>query len=208
MKQEKKALILQGGWDGHEPQLVAKRFAGLLEKNGYSCTVSDTLDVLSDLSYLLSLDLVVACWTMGTIENDYVTNLSKAVGAGVGLTGCHGGLCDSFRDNTQWQFMIGGQWVSHPGGDGVEYEVNICHGSSPLVQGIEDFPVVSEQYYLHINSNKITNKKITPVAMINRMFFVMLFPKILLDEVFFAFIVSWNQFISKLIKEHTQIIYI
>ena len=27
----KKALIFQGGWDGHEPQLVAARFGRLLE---------------------------------------------------------------------------------------------------------------------------------------------------------------------------------
>ena len=57
----KKALILQGGWDGHEPQLTSKRFAGLLEKHGYTCTISDTLDVLDDLEMLMGLDLIVAC---------------------------------------------------------------------------------------------------------------------------------------------------
>ena len=84
----KKALILQGGWDGHEPQLTSARFAGLLEKNGYACKISDTLDVLDDLDYLMGLDLVVACWTMGEIDHKYVQNLSKAVGTGVGLTSC------------------------------------------------------------------------------------------------------------------------
>lgn len=151
MKTDKKVLILQGGWDGHEPALVSKRFAAMLQKNGYTCTISDTLDPLADVDYLMSLDLVVACWTMGEIDNDYVTNLSKAVGAGVGLAGCHGGMCDSFRDNTQWQFMTGGQWVSHPGGDGIDYIVNICKGSSPIVEGLEDFKVTSEHYYLHVD---------------------------------------------------------
>ncbi|NLK75531.1 MAG: hypothetical protein GX288_09620, partial [Clostridiales bacterium] len=106
---------------------------------------------LSDLDYLMGLDLVVACWTMGKIDNQYVTNLSKAVGSGVGLAGCHGGMCDSFRENTEWQFMTGGQWVSHPGGDGIEYTVNICKGSSKIVEGLEDFKVSSEHYYLHID---------------------------------------------------------
>lgn len=104
----KKALIVQGGWDGHEPQLTSKRFAGLLEKHGYECVISDTLDALADLDSLLKLDLIVSCWTMGEICHDYVVNVCKAVGAGVGLAGCHGGMCDSFRQDTEWQFITGG----------------------------------------------------------------------------------------------------
>ena len=147
----RKALIFQGGWDGHEPQLTSKRFGALLEKEGFSVTVSDTLDCLSNLEPLLELDLLVACWTMGDIENEKVTNLSKAVGAGVGFAGCHGGMCDSFRQNTEWQFITGGQWVSHPGGDGINYTVNITARSNPIMEGLEDFPVCSEHYYLHID---------------------------------------------------------
>ncbi len=147
----KKALIFQGGWDGHEPQLTSKRFAGLLEQENFSVEIADTLDCLKDVEKLMELDLMVACWTMGEIDNQYVVNLSKAIGSGVGLAGCHGGMCDSFRQNTEWQFITGGQWVSHPGGDGIEYMVNINHGSSPIVEGLEDFPVCSEHYYLHID---------------------------------------------------------
>ena len=147
----KKALIFQGGWDGHEPQKTAKRFAGLLEKEGFEVEVSDTLDCLADLDSLLKLDLLVACWTMSEIKREYSQNVSKAVGSGVGLAGCHGGMCDSFRNDTEWQFITGGQWISHPGGDGIEYTVNICKGSSPIIDGIEDFKVVSEHYYLHID---------------------------------------------------------
>jgi len=147
----KKALIFQGGWDGHEPELVSKRFAGMLGEEGYEVKISDTLDCLAELNVLMSLDLIVACWTMGEINNDYVNNIAAAVGAGTGLAGCHGGMCDSFRGNTQWQFITGGQWVSHPGGDGIEYTVNINHGSSPIIEGINDFQVKSEHYYLHID---------------------------------------------------------
>jgi len=148
---EKKVLILQGGWDGHEPKLVAQRCKKLMEKNGFTCTISETLDVLADLEMLKSQELIVACWTMGEIKNDLVINIAKAVGEGVGIAGCHGGMCDSFRQNTEWQYITGGQWVSHPGGDGVEYMVNICKGSSPIVEGLEDFMVASEHYYLHID---------------------------------------------------------
>ncbi len=151
MPTEKKVLILQGGWEGHEPKLTARRFQGMLEKHGYACTISETHDVLDDLDYLKSLDLIVACWTMGSIERRHEQNISIAVGTGVGLAGCHGGMCDAFRQSTEWQFMTGGQWVSHPGGDGIQYTVNIRHGSSPITEGIEDFVVESEHYYLHID---------------------------------------------------------
>lgn len=147
----KKALIFEGGWDGHEPKLTSRRFAGMLERNGYTVTVSDTLECLRDLDELMTNDLLVACWTMGQIDGALTRNVAKAVGAGCGLAGCHGGMCDAFRNDTEWQFMTGGQWVSHPGGDGIEYKVNICHGSSPITEGLEDFDVKSEHYYLHVD---------------------------------------------------------
>ena len=147
----KKALIFQGGWDGHEPELTSKRFASLLEKNGYETVITDTLDTLLDLDYVMSMDLLVACWTMGKIPDECCKNVVKAVAAGTGLAGCHGGMCDSFRENTEWQFMTGGQWVSHPGGDGVNYTVNINKSSSPIVEGLEDFEVCIEHYYLHVD---------------------------------------------------------
>lgn len=151
MQTDKKVLVVQGGWDGHEPDLTSKRFAAIMERNGYKAEISDNLDCLADLDKLMELDLIVTCWTMGEIKQEYTQNVAKAVGAGVGLAGCHGGMCDSFRNDTEWQFMTGGQWVSHPGGDGINYTVNICHGSSPITEGIEDFEVSSEHYYLHVD---------------------------------------------------------
>ena len=147
----KKALIFQGGWDGHEPHLTSKRFAGMLEKNGIATEIYDDHTCFADFEKLLTYDLIVACWTGGTMEGQYSRNISEAVARGVGLAGCHGGMCDSFRNDTEWQFMTGGQWVSHPGGDGVEYTVNIRRGTSPIIEGLEDFTVKSEHYYLHID---------------------------------------------------------
>jgi type 1 glutamine amidotransferase len=147
----KKALIFQGGWDGHEPQLTSKRFAGLLEKNGIASEIYDDHSCFADYEKLLTYDLIVACWTGGDLNGEHSRNISEAVARGVGLAGCHGGMCDAFRNDTNWQFMTGGQWVSHPGGDGVEYTVNIRRGTSPIVEGLEDFTVKSEHYYLHVD---------------------------------------------------------
>lgn len=147
----KKALIVWGGWEGHQPKEVAELFSAMLDAEGFEVEVSDTLEAYADKDKLLGLDLIVPVWTMGRIEQQWVTNISEAVQAGTGLAGCHGGMCDAFRDNTDWQFMTGGQWVAHPGNDGTRYEVNVKHSSSPLVAGIADFTVSTEQYYLHID---------------------------------------------------------
>ena len=148
----KKAWIIWGGWDGHEPQLVANRFARILRENDYEVEIFDDLSALENREALNEIDLLVPVWTMGTITREQSQAAAEAVGKyGVGIAGCHGGMCDSFRQDTEWQFMTGGQWVSHPGGDGVKYKVNIRRGSSPLVDGINDFEVATEQYYVHID---------------------------------------------------------
>jgi uncharacterized protein len=146
-----KALIVWGGWDGHEPEQVAAIFERILKEERFEVEVSTTLEAYQDAEKLLDLDLIVPLWTMGEIEQKLVNNVSEAVQSGVGLTGCHGGMCDAFRNNVDWQFMTGGQWVAHPGNDGVEYMVNMKRGSSLLLDHIEDFQVKSEQYYLHVD---------------------------------------------------------
>ena len=125
----KKALIFYGGWDGHTPGETAELFRDLLVAEDFQVTMSDTLDVLNDYEALKQYDLFVPVWTMGKISWEAEQNICKAVAEGAGIAGCHGGMCDSFRESTEWQFMTGSQWVSHPGGDGVEYTVNINHGS-------------------------------------------------------------------------------
>ncbi len=147
----KTALIFWGGWDGHQPELVANLFRGMLEAEGISVTVSPSQDMLADRVALEGLDLIVPIWTMGTIEKEFAVNVAEAVAGGVGLAGCHGGMCDAFRDNVLWQFMTGANWVAHPGGDGLEYKVNIVPNGGPLTDGIADFDVKTEQYYLHVD---------------------------------------------------------
>ena len=120
-----RALITWGGWPGHEPDRVADLFREMLEAEGATVTVTDTLDAFDDPEGLRALDLIVPVWTMGELTRERATNVSEAVARGVGLAGCHGGMCDAFRDNPLWQFMTGGNWVAHPGGDGVT-----LHGSA------------------------------------------------------------------------------
>ena len=151
MDREKKVLIFQGGWEGHEPVQVSARFARIMEKHGYTCEIHSDQEALLDEGRVMEMDLIIPCWTMGSIQPKARENIVKAVAAGCGLAGCHGGMCDAFREDVEWQFMTGGQWVSHPGGDGVHYQVNIRRGSSPIVEGMEDFEVCSEQYYLHVD---------------------------------------------------------
>jgi type 1 glutamine amidotransferase len=147
----KQALIVWGGWDGHQPKEVGKLFARLLCEADYEVEVSDSLNAFNEAEKLKQLNLIVPIWTMGTIETEQEQNVLEAVESGVGLAGCHGGMCDAFRNNTGWQFMTGGQWVAHPGNDGTNYRVKITDTSSPLTQGIADFDVSSEQYYMHID---------------------------------------------------------
>lgn len=154
---DKKALIVWGGWNGHEPEPVAGIFADALKSHGFEVEVSNTLDAFLDGEKLKGLDLIVPVWTMGKITNDQLKPVVEAVKSGVGIAGCHGGMCDSFREATEYQFMTGGQWVAHPGNDGVEYTVRITDPSHFITQGVPaEFPVKSEQYYMHTDpANKV-----------------------------------------------------
>jgi type 1 glutamine amidotransferase len=113
--------------------------------------IAETLDRLRDEENLRQLDLIVPLWTMGAIEGGQLRPLLAAVRAGVGLGGWHGGMCDAFREQTTYQFMTGGQWVSHPGNSDARYRVRIGPNQSPITDGLQDFYVTSEQYYMHVD---------------------------------------------------------
>lgn len=151
----RKALMVWGGWDGHEPKQCVDIFAPILQDKGFEVVISDTLDSYKDADLMGSLSLIVPVWTMGTIEGEQEAGLLNAVRSGVGIAGWHGGMGDSFRNNTEYQFMVGGQWVAHPGGI-IDYTVNIVRPDDPIVQGLTDFAMHSEQYYMHVDpSNEV-----------------------------------------------------
>lgn len=148
----KKVLFVWGGWMGHEPDKCRDIFVPWMRSEGADVVVSDTLDAYLKYDLQKEFDLIVQAWTMGQIEGTQEKALLDAVKNGVGLAGWHGGLGDSFRNNTEYQFMVGGQWVAHPGGV-IDYRVNITDPKDPVTKGLTDFDIHSEQYYMHVDPN-------------------------------------------------------
>ncbi len=151
----KSALMVWGGWEGHEPKQCVDVFEPHLREQGYEVRVENTLDVYLEDDYMRSLSLIVPVWTGGEIGTEQSKGLLEAVRSGVGIAGWHGGMGDSFRNNTEYQFMVGGQWVAHPGGI-IDYTVNIVNHDDPITAGLADFDMHSEQYYMHVDpSNEV-----------------------------------------------------
>ena len=151
LNKEKSVLFIYGGWDGHEPEKCRDLFVPWLRKEGFKVTVSPSLDSYLDEDLMNSIDLVIQIYTMSSITDEQEKMLLNAVkNRGVAIAGWHGGLADAFRKNTEYQFMVGGQWVAHPGGI-IDYEVNIIDHKDPITHGLSDFKVHSEQYYMHVD---------------------------------------------------------
>lgn len=144
-----RVLITWGGWDGHEPEKTAGLCADMLSAEGHEVTVTDRLDPFADEAFLDGVDLVVPVWTMSRIGRTEEAGLLKAIRAGTGCAGWHGGMADSFRNNVEYQFMVGGQFICHPGGI-IDYEVSIV-SDDPIVAGLDDFEMHSEQYFMHVD---------------------------------------------------------
>jgi uncharacterized protein len=143
-----KALVVRGGWDGHEPVQFSNRLVPWLKMRGFEVVVSDSMDAYADPAVLAGLRVIIPIWTMGEISGDQFNALNAAVRSGVGLAGWHGGMCDSFRNNTEYQFMTGGQWVAHPGGV-IDYQVTDLDPVDPITADLAPFWMHSEQYYMH-----------------------------------------------------------
>ena len=151
---QRKALIVWGGWEGHTPQQSADLVRGMLDRHGFAVTVDNSTESFADPD-LGANDLIVPMITMSRIEKEELTNLLAAVRAGSGIAGFHGLMCDSFRNEPDYQFMTGGQWVAHPGNI-IDYTVNVIRPDDPIMAGIGDFPYRSEQYYMHVDpSNEV-----------------------------------------------------
>lgn len=144
------ALVVRGGWDGHAPIEATDRFVPFLEENGFDVVTSECLDVYLDANQMAATDLIVQCWTMGEISAEQRSALDAAVRAGCGFAGWHGGIADAFRADLIYNFMVGGQFISHPGGF-VDYSVDVvpARRDHPVVQGIDSFAVRTEQYFVH-----------------------------------------------------------
>ena len=148
----KNVLIVYGGWKGHQPEVFAKKIASWLENQKANVTLSESTASYLEKELMQSLDLVIQHITMSKMSNRESKGLRDAIARGVGLAGCHGGLGDSFRNDTEYQYMVGGQFVKHPGGQ-IDYKVTISNTSDPVTAGINDFNLKTEQYYMHYDPN-------------------------------------------------------
>jgi len=152
---KKKALIVSGGWEGHMPMETAAIMAADLQAADFEVEVAVTLEALADAVRLTTFDLIIPHWTMGRLAEEQESNLVRVIESGVGLGGIHGGMGDAFRSNALYQFAVGGQFVAHPDNH-TDYEVNIVRKDDPVVAGLSDFKIHSEQYYLHVDpSNEV-----------------------------------------------------
>lgn len=147
----KNVLIFRGGWNGHNPVETSDIIGGRLREHGLHVDIFDTQDCLLDPEFKTKYNLVVPVWTMGTIGGEHEKALLAAVRGGMACGGWHGGMGDAFRNNTEYQFMVGGQWVAHPGGI-IDHTVKVVDPGHPIMRGLPaEFPMHSEQYFMHVD---------------------------------------------------------
>lgn len=165
----KTALVVRGGWDGHQPVEATELFIPFLERNGFTVRVEESPAVYADADAMAGVDLIVQANTMNTIEKEEFEGLRAAVESGTGLAGWHGGIADSYRNNSDYLQLIGGQFASHPGKHPDErtgeqsdnymphrIEMTPAAAEHPITQGIADFELVTEQYWvLHDDYNDV-----------------------------------------------------
>jgi type 1 glutamine amidotransferase len=149
MLKMREAMIVWGGWPGHDPDLCASMIRGWLKAEGFGVRIETTTEAFLDPA-LKNLSLIIPIYTMSKIEKPEALALCDAVKSGVGLAGHHGGMCDAFRDSVDYQFMCGGQWVAHPGNI-IDYKVDVTRPDDPVMAGIDSFEHRSEQYYMHVD---------------------------------------------------------
>ncbi len=143
------ALIVWGGWNGHDPEECAAIYRRWLHEDGFTVRVETSPEVFLEPE-IKDLSLIIPCTTMDKISREAANNLAAAIEGGVGLGGHHGTMGDSFHDSPVYQFITGGQWVSHPGNI-IDYTVDVTKPDDPIMQGIKSFPYTSEQYYMHVD---------------------------------------------------------
>lgn len=153
--QQRHALVTWGGWKGHHPESFKDMIVPWLREEDFEVTVANSLEPYADADLMETVDVVVQFWTMGEISDDQLEGLLTAVQNGTGIVGWHGGTGDSFRNRPRYLYMIGGQWVAHPGGK-IPYTVNIVDEEDEVTRGLDDFSLTSEQYYMLVDpSNKV-----------------------------------------------------
>jgi type 1 glutamine amidotransferase len=163
------ALVVRGGWDGHQPVESTELFIPFLVDNGFEVTVEESPAIYADGPFLATVDLIVQSTTMSTIEPDEIAGLRAAVESGTGFAGWHGGIADSYRNSSDYLQLVGGQFAAHPAkhpedrsadssDNDVRHTIEMAPAAfgHPITEGIDDFELVTEQYWvLHDDYNDV-----------------------------------------------------
>ncbi|WP_102194109.1 ThuA domain-containing protein [Microbacterium aurantiacum] len=157
----RKALIVRGGWEGHRPVEATEMFLPFLERHGFDVQIEESNDVYADADVMDQVDLIVQSVTMSEISGDAFAGLRRAVERGAGLAGWHGGIADSYRNNSDYLQLIGGQFATHPSKHpderaGDETDNYLCYTvdvtdlgrQHEIMAGLEDFTLRTEQYWV------------------------------------------------------------
>ena len=155
------ALVVRGGWEGHHPVETTELFIPFLEGSGFDVRVEESNEIYADADVMGVTDLIVQSVTMSEISKESFAGLRAAVEAGTGLAGWHGGIADSYRANSDYLHLIGGQFATHPGrapeerpGDETDnylsYTVEMTElgRTHEITAGIADFALSTEQYWV------------------------------------------------------------
>jgi type 1 glutamine amidotransferase len=149
----RKVLFTYGGWEGHDPKKFMEYMTPWLQEEGAEVQAFGSLEPYADKTLMANIDLVIQVYTMSQITKEQEAGLLEAIRVnGTGMAGWHGGMGDSFRNNVDYQYMVGGQWVQHPG-NVLDYDVKIIDQKDDITKGMKDFHIKSEQYYMHVDPN-------------------------------------------------------
>lgn len=159
MTTERRALIVRGGWDGHQPVEATDLFRPFLRDQGFAVRVEDSPAPYADAELMAATDLIVQCMTMSEITADQVAGLVAAVGDGTGLAGWHGGIVDAYRASADYLQLVGGQFAARCGPEsrtGEQADNYVPHritmtaaaAAHPITAGIADFDLDTEQYWV------------------------------------------------------------
>lgn len=175
----RRALVVRGGWEGHQPVEATELFLPFLRAEGFDVHIEESPAVYADAEVMAGIDLIVPCVSMGSIEPQEVAGLRAAVEAGTGMAGWHGGIVDSYRDHPDYLMLVGGQFVCHPSRHPdeparTENEADVVHtvtvlpeaAGHPITAGIDHFELVTEQYWMasddYIDVLATTTQKVRP----------------------------------------------
>ena len=152
------AWILTGGWSGHDPEGVAAWTAERLAALSLSAEVVRDLDALLDPA-LDGLALLVPNWSWGQLSRPQEAAIVAAVERGLGLVGTHGGMGDAARGSLAYQWLVGGQFVAHPG-DVCPHRVTFDSGST-LLGDLPAVELMTERYVMLVDPAVTVHARLT-----------------------------------------------